>query len=332
MKDARVAANSQLETMMGCCMDRRTILVESVCADILNIILCRYNAKKLLRLWPRVEEQVFVRVFISVDIEGVAGLVALEEQRAGNPEFERARRLMTEEASASVRGVLAADPDAEVTIADAHGSHRNIIPELLDPRARLVRGRPRPLGMIEGIQHGFDIAMFVGYHGRSGAGDSVMSHTMTGTLADVRVNGRSMGEIGLNAAAAGALGVPVVLVTGDGSVREEVADLMPDCPTVVVKEGIGRYAADNLHPSVACGLIATAAAEATRNAGSFTPFVVDGPVALEVDLLNPYQVDYCLLIPGIERTAGRSVAYAAPDYLTAYKVTRLIAALSGLPI
>lgn len=273
-----------------------------------------------------------MRVLISVDIEGVAGLVGREEQSHGNPEFERARRLMTNEASAAVRGVLAANPDAAVTIADAHGSHRNIIPELLDPRARLVRGRPRPMAMIEGIQHGADTTMFVGYHGRSGTGDSVMSHTFTGTLADVRVNGRSFGEIGLNAAAAGSFGVPVVLVTGDDTVRDEVADLMPGVPTVVVKDGIGRYAADNLHPSVACDLIETAAADAINRVGEFSPFVVEGPVALEVDLLNPYQVDHALGIPGLRRTAGRSVAYDAPDYLTAFQVTRLIAALSNLPI
>ena len=113
-----------------------------------------------------------VRVFISVDIEGVAGVVGREEGQAGNPEYERARRLMTAEASAAIAGIYDVDPDAEVTVADAHGTFRNIIPELLDRRARLVRGKPRQFAMIDGVQGGFDAAMFVGYHGRAGTGDS----------------------------------------------------------------------------------------------------------------------------------------------------------------
>jgi D-amino peptidase len=277
-------------------------------------------------------EGVIVRVFVSVDIEGVAGVVGREEGSAGNPEYERARRLMTAEASAAVRGVLAAQPDAEVTVADAHGTFRNIIPELLDARARLVRGKPRPLAMIEGVQEGVDAAIFVGYHGRSGTGDSVLSHTFTGTLGDVRVNGVSFGEIGLNAAVAGAYGVPVVLVTGDVSVDAEVEALLPGTKTAVVKRGIGALAADGVHPERACALIEEAANAALSDRIATTPFVVNGEVSLEVDVLNPVFVDQALIIPGIRRVAGRTLAYDAPDYLTAYRVTRLIAALSGLPV
>lgn len=272
-----------------------------------------------------------MRVFISVDIEGVAGVVGREEGSAGNPEYERARRLMTAEASAAVRGVLSASPDAEVTVADAHGTFRNIIPELLDSRARLVRGKPRPLAMIEGVQQNVDAAIFVGYHGRSGTGDSVLAHTFTGTLADVRVNGESFGEIGLNAAVAGSFGVPLVLVTGDESVAAEVEALLPGTRTAVVKRGIGALAADGVHPERACAMIEASATAAIREITA-TPFVVDGPVSLEVDVLNPVFVDQAMVIPGIQRIAGRTLAYEAPDYLTAYRITRLIAALSGLPI
>lgn len=272
-----------------------------------------------------------MRVFISVDIEGIAGVVGREEGSPGNPEYERARRLMTAEASAAVRGIFNADPSAEVTVADAHGTFRNIIPELLDRRARLVRGKPRPLAMIEGVQGGFDAAMFVGYHGRSGTENSVLSHTFTSTLADVRVNRRSFGEIGLNAAVAGLFGVPVVLVTGDESVDAEVHDLLPDTATAVVKRGIGQFGADGLHPEVACALIEEAAKGALQ-LRDVPPFVVEGPVDLEVDVSLPAYVDQVLIIPGIERIGGRTLRYAAPDYLTAYKIVRLIGALSGLPL
>ena len=272
-----------------------------------------------------------MRVFISVDIEGIAGVVGREEGSQGNAEYERARRLMTAEASAAVRGIMNADPDSEVTIADAHGTFRNIIPELLDRRARLIRGKPRPLAMIEGIQGGFDAAAFVGYHGRSGTGDSVLSHTFTGTRADVRVNGQSFGEIGLNAAVAGSFGVPVLLVTGDASVEAEVQDLLPGTATVVVKRGIGQLAADSLHPDLACSLIEETAVHTVRHLAA-RPFVVSGPVDLEVAVSLPAYADQAMIIPGIERVQGRGLRYAAPDYLTAYKIVRLIGALSGLPI
>ncbi|HEX5167085.1 MAG TPA: M55 family metallopeptidase [Thermomicrobiales bacterium] len=273
-----------------------------------------------------------MRVFISVDIEGIAGVAGREEGSQGNPEYERARRLMTAEACAAVRGIYNADPDAEVTVADAHGTFRNIIPELLDPRARLVRGKPRPLAMIEGVQNGVDAAVFVGYHGRAGTGDSVLSHTFTGTLADVRVNGTSFGEIGLNAAVAGVYGVPLVLVTGDASVDAEVEALLPGTRTAVVKRGIGALAADGLHPERACAIIEAAAAEVPERVASAKPFVVDGPVALEVDVTIPAYADQALVVPGIKRLAGRTLGYDAPDYLTAYRITRLIGALSGLPL
>ena len=273
-----------------------------------------------------------MRVFVSVDIEGVAGVVGREEGSQGNPEYERARRLMTAEASAAVRGIFRFAPDAEVSVADAHGTFRNIVPELLDSRARLVRGKPRPLAMIEGVQDGAEAAIFVGYHGRSGTGDSVLSHTFTGTLADVRVNGTSFGEIGLNAAVAGTFGVPLVLVTGDASVAAEVEDLMPGTRTAVVKRAIGALAADGLHPERSCELIEAAAADALARRDEIKAFVVDGPVSLEVDVSNPVFADQAMVVPGIRRIAGRTLGYDAPDYMTAYRITRLIGALSGLPV
>jgi len=273
-----------------------------------------------------------MRVFVSVDIEGIAGVAGREEGSQGNPEYERARRLMTGEASAVVRGVYTVDAEAEVTVADAHGTFRNIIPELLDPRARLVRGKPRSLAMIEGVQDGFDAAIFVGYHGRAGTGDSVLSHTFTGTLADVHINGTSFGEIGLNAAVAGLYGAPLVLVTGDASVAAEVEELLPGTRTTVVKRGIGALAADSLHPERSCQLIEASVADVLRQGLQIAPFVVDGPVELEVDVSIPAYADQAMVVPGIRRIAGRTLGYDAPDYLTAYRITRLIGALSGLPL
>jgi D-amino peptidase len=186
--------------------------------------------------------------------------------------------------------------------------------------------------MIEGVQGGFEAAIFVGYHGRAGTGDSVLSHTFTGTLADVRVNGASFGEIGLNAAVAGSFGVPLVLVTGDESVAAEVEVLLPGTRTAVVKRAVGALAADGLHPERACQLIEGVTADVIGQGVATVPFVVDGPVTLEVDVTIPAYADQAMVIPGIQRIAGRTLGYNAPDYLTAYRITRLIGALSGLPL
>lgn len=273
-----------------------------------------------------------MRVFISVDIEGVAGVVGRVEGQQGNPEYELARRLMTAEANAAVAGVFDADPGAAVTVADAHGTFRNILPDQLDRRARLMRGKPRQLAMIEGVQGGFDAAMFVGYHGRAGTSDSVLSHTFTGTLLDVRVNGRSFGESALNAAICGQFGVPLALATGDSSLAEQVEAMLPGTRAVTVKRAVGALAADAVHPAEACDMIRAAVPGALRDAANLKPFRVEGPVALEVDVSTPAYADQALVVPGIERRAGRTLAYAAPDYLTAYKIVRLIGALSGLPL
>ena len=111
-----------------------------------------------------------VRAYVLMDIEGVAGVVHGEEGAKGNAEYERVRRLMTNEASAVVRGVLAAEPSADVVVVDSHGPYRNIIPELLDERATLMRGKPRVAGMMEGIDEDVDFAIFVGVHGKAGEG------------------------------------------------------------------------------------------------------------------------------------------------------------------
>lgn len=273
-----------------------------------------------------------MRALISVDIEGVAGVAGREDTVAGNPEYERARRLMTAEASAAVRGVLAAEPQAEVLVADAHGTFRNVIPELLDPRARLVRGKPRLLAMIEGVESGVECALFIGYHGRAGAGESALAHTFTGALADVRVNGRSFGETALNAAVAGAFGVPVVLVTGDSSLPQEVEETVPQATVAVVKRGVGYYAVESMHPERACRLIEESAAEAVAHRSTIQPFIVDGPVALEVEVASPAVADQTMIVPGIRRVDGRTLAYDASDYLTAYRIVRLVATLSQVPV
>ena len=269
-----------------------------------------------------------MRVLISVDMEGIAGVAVGAAVAPGTPEYERNRQLMTAEASAAVRGACAFAPDVESVVADAHGPFCNLLAADLDPRATLVRGRPRPHGMVTGIET-VRAAIFIGYHGRAGTPTSVLSHTIHPCIADVRCNGRSLGEIGLNAALGAFHGVPTVLVSGDDTVAAEARDLIPGVATVEVKRALGARATESLHPAEACRRIETAvpAALAARS-GAPAPLLA-GPVTVEVDLLQEAMAEPPLLVPGMERRGPRTVRYAAPDYPAAFDVVRLIAVLSG---
>jgi D-amino peptidase len=249
----------------------------------------------------------------------------------GHGEYERNRSLITAEANAAVRGVLAFAPDAQVFVTEARGGFRNLLPELLDRRAELLRGKPKPDGMMAGLAGGADAALFIGYHGKAGTPRSVLAHTIHGgVVADVRCDGRSLGEIGLNAALAAHSGVPVVLVSGDDTVAAEAASVVPGVPTVVVKRAIGFYAAALLHPGEACDRIEQEVPRALADRAAIQPIRFDGPVMLEVEVLRPHMTERALLIPGIERTDGCTLRYAAPDFPTAYQVTQLIIMLGGI--
>ncbi|KLJ04564.1 M55 family metallopeptidase [Streptomyces sp. KE1] len=271
------------------------------------------------------------RILISVDMEGVSGIVHPRETNPDGYDYGRARALMTAEANAAVAGVLDAEPGAEVWVADAHGSYRNLLPEEVDRRARLVRGKPRPLGMLGGIDERTDAVLFVGYHVRAGAGPGVLAHTMSDALLDVRVDGRSLGEIGLNAAMAGHLGVPVVLLSGDDAACAEVRELVPGVRTVAVKEALGQFAAACLHPEEARERLRRAAAEAVAGREEVRPFALAGPVAVEVDLAAAHTVDLAVLIPGVTRAEGaRTVAFTAAGFDEAYRVVLLLVQLGSI--
>ena len=272
-----------------------------------------------------------MRVLVSVDMEGIAGVVDGEDVSPGHGEYERNRSLITAEANAAVRGVFACDPDAQVLVTEAHGGFRNLLPEQLDRRAELLRGKPKPDGMMAGLADGPDAVLFIGYHGKAGTARSVLAHTIHGgVVADVRCEGRSLGEIGLNAALAAHSGVPVVLVSGDDTVAAEAALVAPGIHAVVVKRAIGFYAAALMHPDEACDRIEQEVPKALADRGAIQPLRFDGPVLLEVEVLRPNMTERALLIPGIERTDGCTLRYAAPDFPTAYRVTQLIIMLGGI--
>lgn len=268
-----------------------------------------------------------MKVYISADMEGVSGVVDATQTRMEEKEYERARRLMTGEVNAAIEGALEAGAK-EILVNDSHGSMRNILIEEINPAAELVTGSPKPLSMMQGIGPGFAAAFFIGYHAGAGASPSILDHTYYSRVVyQAAINGKVLGETGLNALLAGYYGVPVALVTGDALLCQEARALLGDVETVVVKEAYSRLAARCLPPERARALIRAGAKAALARRRS--PFVIPGPYTLTMDFLNTALADIAELLPGARRTGPRRLEYTADDYLTVYKAFRVMVALAG---
>jgi D-amino peptidase len=206
---------------------------------------------------------------------------------------------------------------------------RNLLLDELDPWADVVQGYPKPHSMMQGLDDSFDVAFFVGYHARAGTANAVLAHTYSGAeVAHVELNGRPVGEIGLNAALAGVNGVPVGLVTGDAAATAEAAALLgPALKLVTVKHAVGYQAATCIHTEEAVSLIRQGAEAAITTA--VEPFVPETPTVLRLVLKSPLMADYASLIPGSRRLDGYTVEYAHEDYLTVFKVMRAMVKLAS---
>lgn len=249
-----------------------------------------------------------LKIYVSVDIEGVAGVVSVQEGTPGNPEYEQARRLMTLEANAAVGGAFDAGA-SEVLVNDSHGPMVNLLPELLDPRAELIRGNVKPMGMFAGLDASYAGAMCIGYHAPAGE-HGVLSHTTNGfAFGSVLLNGEAASEAMLYGAYAGSFGVPVILLSGDDVTERTCGRLFQNARFVRVKTAMGQYAAKSVAPGVACLRIREAAMEAVRRRGSVPPFRVTEPCRVDFAFNRPAMADLCGLIPGARRIDGRTIAF-----------------------
>jgi D-amino peptidase len=270
-----------------------------------------------------------MKVYISADMEGTAGVVIWEQVLAGS-EFERFRRIMTQEINAAVEGALAGGADT-VVVNDSHGPMTNIVIEELHPEAQLISGVNKSLLQVEGIDEGFDALFFTGYHQREGGGNGVLNHTLLGnTIYEIRVNGDPVDEAALNAGMAGVYGVPVAFLSGDHEVCADAEQRFPGVLTAPTKWAIDRYAARSLSPKKSQALIrerARAAMEAVR-AGSVKPYVFETPVRIEVDFKVTGSAHMTSLIPGVTRQGTRGIVISGDDYPSAFR-TLIVAALFG---
>jgi len=184
------------------------------------------------------------KVFISVDMEGIWGVVHGSQTSSEGRDYGAARRWMAEDVNAVIAGLLEAGA-TEIVVNDSHGSMRNILAQDLNPKASLISGPPKPLSMMQGIDGSFDVWIFVGYHARAGTAPAILDHTISGgSIRAIKINGRELPELGINAAIAGYYKVPVIMLSGDTETCGQAnAILGKDIVTVAVKEGQGRYAA-----------------------------------------------------------------------------------------
>lgn len=261
-----------------------------------------------------------MKVFISVDLEGVAGIAHPLQTRRGADDYPAARRLMAAEANAAVAGAFDGGAHA-VVVNDSHGDMTNLDASVIDERAELILGSPKvTASMCEGLDLSYGVALFVGYHAGAGTASAVLDHTFSGkAFSEIRLNGDPMSEAEINAAVAGAHNVPVGLVTGDDKACEQAEKRLPGVRTVVVKHSMGRHVARSVSPKTACDAIRAAAAATVANAADLRPYRPERPLVFEMDGRSTLIAELCALVPGSRRTGARTVEFQAADVLEGFQ-------------
>lgn len=260
-----------------------------------------------------------MKVFISFDMEGVAGIVDWSQCLPPGQPYEEGRRLLLGEVNAAIDGAMAGGA-TEIVCNDSHGTMNNLDPALLRGQASYVSGRHKPLYMMQGLDASADLVFMVGYHGSISGESSVLSHTYNpSVVSHVTLNGVRVGESGINALVALACGVPVGLITGDRQTIDEADPFLADAERVVVKESFTRFGAVNRHPEVARAMIADGARRAVERAGAFRPPAVTLPATLDVHVQTADMAEVASWVRGAERTGVRTVSISGDDPLAMFR-------------
>jgi D-amino peptidase len=270
-----------------------------------------------------------MKIYISADMEGVVGVVTGENLGPSGFEYSKAREWMTAEVNAAIDGARAAGA-TEIVISDSHGNGQNLLIDKLPPDVTLIRSWPRPLMMMEGIDETFDAAIFIGYHSSTTNNEGVRAHTMSsGRLADIRLNGISVPEAGINAAIAGHFGVPVVMLSGDNAIVEEARALLGDIEGAVVKEAISYHSAKTLMPEVAYKLIREKVTTAIERTADFEPYELSTPVTLDVRFKNYRPSEVLAYLSIVERTDSHSIRFVGKDMIEVSKFVEFMMHYDG---
>lgn len=259
------------------------------------------------------------KIYISVDMEGIAGIVSGDQLGPSGFEYGKAREWVTAEVLAAIEGARAAGA-TEILISDSHGNGENLLLDRLPRDVTVIRSWPRPLEMMEGIDESFDAAIFIGYHASTANPEGVRAHTISsGRIADIRLNGTSVPEAVINAAIAGHFGVPVIMISGDDAIADEARRLLGDIEAAVVKYAISYESARTLMPEAAAELIRETVRSAVERIDDFKPYVLDTPITLDVRFKNYRPSEMLAYLPTVERTDSHSIRFVGRDMVEVTK-------------
>lgn len=254
-----------------------------------------------------------LKVYISADMEGVTGVVTGDQLGPAGFEYQRARQFMTDEVLAAIQGARDAGA-TEILVSDSHGNGQNLLIDQLPPDVRVIRGWPRPLMMMEGIDSTFAAAVFIGYHTSTANVAGVRAHTISSaSLTGVNLNGAQVPEGGINAAIAGHFGVPVVMVSGDEAAVAEVAKLVGPLETAAVKRSISFHSAETMTPRAAQDLIRQRVKAGVEKRASIRPYTLRGPVPLELSFKNYRAAEILAYLPDVVRVASHTIRFVGRD-------------------
>ena len=259
-----------------------------------------------------------MKIYISADIEGISGIVAVNQVLPGERDYQRSRELMTQEVNAAIEGAVEVGA-TEIVVNDFHGAGTNILIESLNNKAQLITGSSRKGAMMEGLDASFDAVIFIGYHSRMNV-SGVLSHSFHGgVVSNININDKDVGEFYMNACVAGYFNIPVVLVSGDNILEEEVKDVHAAIETVVVKTSYGRYAAKCLTPSVVFEKIKEKSKAALIKARNIAPVKIRGPLEMKITFLNSGQAEWASIMPGAELVGSNIVSYNGKTIMDSYR-------------
>ncbi len=262
------------------------------------------------------------KVYISVDMEGISGISGSDQLAPGGSEYGRSRKLMAEDTNAAIRGALAAGA-TEIVVNDSHGGQRNLLPEDLHPSARLISHSFKRYGMMEGLDESFDAVIFIGYHAKASNSAGLFSHTGSGVVRDLQINGRSVGEGGMNTLLAAWYGVPVVLVTGDDVAVAEVKEVATTSRGVVVKRAINVRAVEMVSLEKARTEIESAARDAVGGAKKLAA-QRRGPFHVQMQFRDTLVPEIAEAFPTIRRVGPETVSFSTDTMPAAYRLIRVL--------
>jgi D-amino peptidase len=254
-----------------------------------------------------------LKVYISSDMEGVAGVVTADQLGPGSFEYLKFREFMTRETLSAVQAAKQAGA-TEILVADSHGNMENLLIDMFPPDVRLIRGSPRRLTMMAGIDRTFDAVIFIGYHASTTNLRGVRAHTFSSArLTRVALNGTVVTEGAFNAAIAGHFGVPVVMISGDDAAVAEVRSLLGNIEGFETKKSLGFHSANSLTPEASIAGIAQKVKAALARRSDFKPYVVTAPITLDVSFKHYMPAEVLAYLKIVQRVDSHSIRYVGQD-------------------